>query len=201
MTTGGAFHASSRVVLTCAHVISPKRARDLRRSIDDVSSMRYTLAHENAHLELESRRPNFTGMTAILGAVDVLADATRIGERPQVPSTDDVLASALHVHNEVTWHRFIGLQGQGFMLTFREDVLPPDGRRKFLRLLDGIFAALCLMLVRVLAAMSQHPDALTFVLVVLAVCLRYGRRSESDDHAFPPMRRNPTFSGSCPTCS
>jgi len=202
MRTGIGFFVSHRALVTSAQVISSGQVRVLRRGIDEVSSLRYTLAHENAHLELEPLKgPNFTGMTAILGAFEGLAGATRIGERPQVPSTDEVPASTLLVHNQVTWRRFVGLPGQRCLLAFREDVLPQDNRSVFLRLLDGVLAALRLMLVRVLAALSLHADALTFVLVMLAACLRYGRRSEPDDHAFLPMRRNLTFAGSCPTCS
>src|SRR5215813_4666631 len=53
-------------------------------------------------------------------------------------------------------------------------------------------------LARALAAFSRRPDTLTFVLVLLAACLRHGRREEAGDHAFLPTRRNLTFLGSCP---
>jgi hypothetical protein len=73
-----------------------------------------------------------------------------------------------------------------------------NSRVGLLRVIDGILAALRLLLVLVLTALSQHLDALTFVLVMLAVCLRYGRRTEPGDHAYLPMRRNLTSMGGRP---
>ena len=198
MTIGIAVVVSPRAVLTCDHVIFPRQARDLRRGIEDVSSLRYTLAHENAHLQLEPRSPNFTGMTAFLEAFQWLTGVARFGERPQVLSTDAVPASARLVQNQITGHGFVVLPGPQPLLAFKEGALSRDNRTALLRLLDGILAALRLMLVRVLAALSRHPDALAFVLVLLAACLRYGRRSEPDDHAFLPIRRYQRSSGSCP---
>lgn len=86
---------------------------------------------------------------------------------------------------------------RAFRLTFQDDALP-TGSTAFLRFIDGSLAALRLMLVLVLATLSQQLDALDFVLVILAACLRYGRREEPDDHAFLPMRRNKTSLGWCP---
>jgi hypothetical protein len=60
MTIGVGFVVGSLTVLACDHVApSFHKARDLRRGIQDVSSLRYTVAHENAHLRLESQGPNF----------------------------------------------------------------------------------------------------------------------------------------------
>ena len=42
--------------------------RDLRSAIEGVSRLRYTLAHEDAHLLFG---PNATGMTSVLGIVSV----------------------------------------------------------------------------------------------------------------------------------
>jgi hypothetical protein len=84
-----------------------------------------------------------------------------------------------------------------FRLTFQEDALP-GSTAVFLRFIDGILAALRLMLVLVLSALSQQPDALAFVLVILATCLRYGRREEGDDHAFLLIRRFQISLGRCP---
>ena len=78
------------------------------------------------------------------------------------------------------------------------DVLAATSRPALLRFIDGILAALRLMLVLVLTALSQQLDALAFVLVMLAVCLRYGRREEPDELAFLPMRRNQTSLERCP---
>jgi len=87
---------------------------------------------------------------------------------------------------------------RAFQLTFQEDALPAGSTAAFLRFIDGILAALRLMLVLVLTALSQQLDALDFVLVILAACLRYGRREEPDDHAFLPMRRFQMSLGRCP---
>ena len=65
-------------------------------------------------------------------------------------------------------------------------------------MLDGILAALCLMFVLVLAALARRPDGLIFVLVMLAACLRYGRREEPDDHAFLPKADTGHRQGSSP---
>jgi hypothetical protein len=190
--------AGPHTFLACDHVISPRQARGLWRGIEDMSSLRYTLAHENAHLQLESRNPNVTGMTAFLGIFQWLTRVARYGERPQAPSADAVPASARLVQGQITGHGCVGLPGPRLLLAFKEGALPRDNRTALLRLLDGTLAALRLMLVRVLAAFSRHPDALTFALVLLAACLRYGRRGEPDDHAFLPTRRYQTSLGSCP---
>lgn len=196
--TGSGVLVAPGVVLTAAHVISPRHVGDLRRGIEDVSKLRYTLAHEDAHLQLGSRGPNFTGMTAILGGFDWLAVTSWLLERPQRPSTDAVSASAPLAQYEGTEHSFARLPDSRLLLAFRETALLRDSGNALLRLLDGILAALRLMVVLVLAALSRHPDALIFVLVMLAACLRYGRREEPDDHASLPTRRYQTSLGSCP---
>ena len=198
MTIGIAVVAGPRAVLARDHFIFPRQARDLRRGIEDVSSLRYTLAHENAHLQLESRSPNCTGMTAFLEAFQWLTGVALSGEQPHVPSTDAVPASAPLVQNQISGRGFVGSPGPRLLLAIKDGALPRDDRTALLRFLDGILAALCLMLVRVLAALSRRPDALTFALVLLAACLRYGRRGEPDDHAFLPTRRYQTSLGSCP---
>jgi hypothetical protein len=198
MTIGIGFVVGSQTVLACDHVISPRQARDLRRGIDDVSRLRYTLAHENAHLHLEGNSPNASEMTAVLEAFEWLAGVVRFDEQPQMPLTGAVPPSAPLAQNQNTGHGVVGLPRPRLRLAFREDVLPRDNGSTFLRLLDGILAALCLMLMRVLAALSRQPDALTFVLIMLAACLRYGRRGEPDDHASLPIRRYQTSLGSRP---
>jgi hypothetical protein len=114
---------------------SYNRPRALQRNIDDLSRLRFTLAHEDAHLHLDWDEPD-----------------------------------------------------------------PTDSRSpaEILRFIDGFLAALRLLLLLVLTALSQQLDALSFVLVMLAACLRYGRRAEPGDHDFLPMRRNLTSLGSCP---
>ena len=83
-------------------------------------------------------------------------------------------------------------------LAFHRDVPSANSRAGLLRVIDGILAALRLLLVLVLTALTRQLNARTFVLVMLAVCLRYGRRTEPGDHAFLPMRRNLTSLGSRP---
>jgi hypothetical protein len=168
MTIGIAVVTGSDAYLASDGVISPRQARDLRRDIQDVSSLRYTLAHENAHLQLDSRSPNFSGMAALLEVLHLLAGLVRFDERPQAPSTDAILANAWLVQNQNAGHGFVGLPSPRLPLAFREGVLPRNNKSASLRLLDGILAALCLMLMRVLAALSRHPDGLIFVLVMLA---------------------------------
>jgi hypothetical protein len=53
------------------------------------------------------------------------------------------------------------------------------------------------MRVRVRTALSRRTGEPRSVLVILAVCLRYGHREESDDHTFLLVRRNQTLLGSC----
>jgi len=175
-------------VLTCNHVIASRQAGDLRRGIEVVSRLRNDLAHENAHLQLAGT--NSTGMTAYLAAFEWLADVARLNEWLQVPSSDADPAGALLAQQPDI--------GQWLPRTFRADALMRHSRVALLRLLDGILGALSLMLVRVKTALSRHPDALIFVLVMLSACLRYGRREEPGDHAFLPTRRYQTSLESCP---
>ena len=51
-------------------------------------------------------------------------------------------ASARLAQNQITGHGLVGLLGRRVLLAFRQDVLPSDNRSAFLRLLDGILAAL-----------------------------------------------------------
>ena len=51
--------------------------RDLRSAIEGVSRLRYTLAHEDAHLLFG---PNATGMTSVLGMLRWVTGATRVDE-------------------------------------------------------------------------------------------------------------------------
>jgi hypothetical protein len=85
------------------------------------------------------------------------------------------------------------------VLTLRAGTFVSGIRNTFLRLLDSILAALCLMLVRARNGLSARPNALTFLLVMLAACLRYGRHSEPDDHAFLPPPPISDVVGKLPT--
>lgn len=200
-------------VLTCVHVTLPTldHARDLRSSIEDVSRLRFSLAHENAHLVLAPSGPNYTGATALAEGIQWIAGIVQVNDWLQLPPgvaatadtaptfpPDGTLLSpwshrtsapaevTIQAQSSLYGGGSGGLRGRLIALTFREDVLPPDNNAALLRLLDGILAALCLMLVLVLAALGRHLDVRTFALVMLAACLHYGHRGEPADHAFLP---------------
>jgi hypothetical protein len=92
-------------------------------------------------------------------------------------------------------------------ITFRlSDAIGPrlaDVRAAILRLIDALIAMarLCEMEIRIVRRERSHvharilarvigrlPDIRAFVLVIIAVSRRYGRRGESDDHALPTHR-------------
>ena len=73
-----------------------------------------------------------------------------------------------------------------------------DGWASIVRVFDRVLAALHLMRIRVRTGIRHHPNALTFVLVMLAACRHYGKRSEPDDHASLVIRRHLVSMGSCP---
>ena len=58
-------------------------------------------------------------------------------------------------------------------------------RRGLLRLVDSIRAALRLVLIRVLITLSQHRDAPSIVLVMIATARRFGHRAELGDYFLP----------------
>ena len=154
--------------------------RDLRSAIEGVSRVRYTLAHEDAHLVFGH---NATGMSGFLGILRSRVDEWR---RMALPPSDAILASTALGQDQHPGYGFVELPGLRFLLALQENVFSPDSKAAFVRMLDGILAALCLTLILVLAALARRPDGLTFVLVMLAACLRYGRREEPDDHTFLP---------------
>jgi hypothetical protein len=168
---------------------------DLRRAIADVSGLRNTLAHEQAHLLIPWRSPNSSGMTAAVEAFQWLAGATRVDERPQASPADAILARTPPMQDQDLGHDFVELPTSRLLMRFVEDVL---NRIALLRFLASILAPLCLRLARVLAACSRRPGTLAFLLVMLAVCRRYGRHDDPDDHHFLPMRRYLTSWGGCP---
>jgi hypothetical protein len=188
MNGGVSVAVGRRMVLTCAHVTSP---RGLRREIESLARLRSDLAHENAHLQLEVLHGvNSTGLTGILEALKLLSGVAWLDERPQVPSSDADPVGALFEQRQDV--------GRQVPPPAREAALPRDGRAALLHLLDGTIATLGLALVCVLAGLSHRPDALMFVLIMLAVCRRYGRREEPANHAFLPTRRFQTSLGSRP---
>jgi hypothetical protein len=74
----------------------------------------------------------------------------------------------------------------------------PDDRKALGRFVGGIIAALSMLLVRVLAALSRMFNAVNSVLVMIAACLRYGHRQEPDDHHSLPARRYQSWPGRAP---
>jgi hypothetical protein len=200
----------------------------VRHLIDELSDLRHNLLllDSATHLTLDCPQPqNLSGSAALIEGIQLLAGVTPVDDwlpllSAGVAPASTGLTSPCDEMLFSSWSRltsaparmsnkaqsflcadaaeFGGLPAPRIVLTFQVDVPPRDNRAALLRLLDGILSALCLMLVLVLAALSRQPNALAFVLVILAVCLRYGRRSEPDGHAFLPMRRYQTSLGSCP---
>jgi hypothetical protein len=67
-------------------------------------------------------------------------------------------------------------------VTTCDPVLVKDHREGLRRLIGGILAALRLVLVMVLAALSHQAQAPTFLLVMLATTRHYGRHGDGDSH-------------------
>lgn len=175
---------------------------DLRRSIGHVSRLRFTLAHENAHLLLlDGHGSNQSGAAAFIDVLHLFGSAAwgaAEGWWPNGLQADAGPAGTAQLpRDQYTGPEFGGRRGPLVRLTFRENVLRPGSRTALLRFIDGILAALCLMLVLVLTALTRHLDALTFALVILAACFRYGRREEPDDHGSLPICRYQRLLGGC----
>ena len=115
-----------------------------------------------------------------------------------MPPSDAILASTALSQDQHPGYGFVDLPGIRFLLALQEDVFSPDSNAALLRMLDGILAALCLMFVLVLAALARRPDGLMFVLVMLAACLRYGRREEPGDPRLAAQVQYRTSPGSSP---
>lgn len=83
-----------------------------------------------------------------------------------------------------------------FWLVVQGGALFADSWAAFVRLIDGMLAALRLMLVLVITALARHLDTTAFVLVLLAACRHHGHCGEPDDHdILPPTHRYPTLWG------
>lgn len=80
---------------------------------------------------------------------------------------------------------------------FREGVLIADDWLASLRLLDSLLRVFCCT-VALRVASVRRLDIRTYVLVLIAVCRRYGHRAEPDDHNSLPVRRHLTCLGSSP---
>jgi hypothetical protein len=84
-----------------------------------------------------------------------------------------------------------------YRLTTGNLSLLADSFAAVVRLLDRVIGALLLMRMLVRTGLSHRAYARAFVLLILAACRRYGRRSEPDDHASLLIRRHLVLMGSC----
>lgn len=220
----GELFIATSAVLTNVQVTPPGRdhVRDLQCWIEAASRLRYRVAHEFAHVPFvdSHHEQNRTGSTALIESTQWLSRLVAAENWLTVPPIDagsDSMAplsllngtgfgarsdsTTAPVWSRLLPHRQHAMQALGWVdsfLAFQRDVPSAGSRAGLLRVIDGILAALRLLLVLVLTALTRQLNARTFALVMLAVCLRYGRRTEPDDHTFLPMRRNLTSVGSCP---
>lgn len=79
----------------------------------------------------------------------------------------------------------------GIRVTTSNKQIAQDYRHGLRRFVDGILAALRLVIVVVLAALSHLATALTFLLVMLATVRHYGHRGEPDGHFLPALAVQP----------
>jgi hypothetical protein len=70
-----------------------------------------------------------------------------------------------------------------------------DMLRRMVRLLNGAIGCRTQLIFQ--SGLRHRPNVLAFALIILAVCRRYGRRSEPDDHASLITRRHLVSPGSC----
>lgn len=64
-----------------------------------------------------------------------------------------------------------------------------EGWAAMVRAIDSVLALMLLMRLLVRVGLRHRSNATGSVLIILATCRRYGRRSEPDDHASLPIRR------------
>ena len=76
-----------------------------------------------------------------------------------------------------------------------DEALLPHLRQGLLRLVDAIRAVFRLILIRVLSALSRYPDAITFVMRMLASSRCYGHRTEPGDYTSPISTSMPVVIG------
>lgn len=165
-----------------SHSYDASSAAAIRHNIDALQRLRSEIAHETAHRQLYLTGYNSSGMSSLMDVLQLLQCLALVDEQLEGASTAAPLAAAPLVQGKSTGHGFV----------------PQVDRAALLRLLDGILTALGLTLILVLAALARRPDGLMFVLVMLAACLRYGRREEPGDHAWLPGHQYRTSLGSSP---
>ena len=154
----------------------------IRHNITELRRLRSDIVHETAHRQFYLAGYNSSGMSSVFEALRWFSGLARVDEQFEGASTAVPLAAAPLVQVRSTEHGFV----------------PQIDRAALLHLLDGILTALGLTLILVLAALARRPDGLTFVLVMLAACLRYGRREEPGDPRLAAQVQYRTSLGSSP---
>lgn len=130
--------------------IRSSNLNDLRFNIDGASRLRSVIADELSRCDLQSG----SVVAGQPGFLSPLFSSAAITTAPKQPTVVRSAGSPLPAK--------------------------PSARsgKMLLRLIDGILAALCLLLVRILSALSQISDAVPYVCMVIATSHRYGRRDE-----------------------
>ena len=201
---------SSEVIGFVTDYPAPERVYDLRRSIGGLQVMRADIAAVGlvAYSALLSGQPTYAASVPCLESAPPLtvtyspvgtvhidfqttATISRDALQPWSPTFAPLPQSVLMPYGSARW------PSPPLWLAVVENLFSVDSKATLLHLIDSMLAALCLLLVRVLAALSRRPDVLTFVLIMLAACLRYGRREEADDYSSLPMPRYERSLGSC----
>jgi hypothetical protein len=142
------------------------RGIELDRNIAALSwyRRRYELAHELGHLTLELHGSNQTGMSSIFECLRWLSSASG---QPALEQRDGR----------------VNRSSQTIRVLFRESSPLAETWAAFVGLIDTLLSIFRRMKALLRVAVPLHPDVLAFVLVMLAVCRRYGHRSDPDDHA------------------
>jgi hypothetical protein len=180
--------------------------------------------HELAHHALIQVGNNETGMTALSDACALLLQVTRPPELPSgFPGTSTTLPiDPRSLPSGVPKFYLPSWLTEGLSRAFPQTPASPispaqrvklktaspdqtllrfiaqliaDLAAALVRMVDNMLVAVHVTLARLVAAHAQDPNLVALVLVILAVCRRYGRRSEPDDPAVLPMRRYPTSRG------
>jgi len=198
-----------------------------QRSIDKLSALRtnFNRLCELGHLTLQGNECNHTGMAAAHESLEWLADTERLvsGDWFTVPAADAVPSVApvkfpcvelpssrspwqIRTASRWFWQEQSDVYGSFELRDVRLSVSERI-RVAYSLLVDSWIASFSLIdsLLRVFSCMEALRTAVfrrlsvrTFVLLLLAVCRRYGHRAEPDDHTFLYVRRYLTSMGSCP---
>lgn len=124
------------------------------------------------------------------------AIATRACCRASLPAiTPDTITAAQTASGDVgsLLEEFLALARSaiGIRVTTSNKQIAQDHRDGLRRFVDGVLAALRLIIVAVLAALSHLATAPTFLLVMLATVRHYGHRGEPDGYFLPALAVQP----------